>query len=212
MIICNIRSYEQLVACDLNETRNFTWFVDNTSKWVNYARALEKTGREERENAESAAGRCKGQNESFRFSMYAARTTGPGKTGEQRGQSVNRRGEAWPQEKTKRSCYWVQRCWTVGFESEWSDWLGWFGPFSFFSLGTYRSPNTKEEYKGVTSIFAYVWMYGREWTRCLLCWSQDSYFVAHWNPEGRDNAKTVGSLLPESGLLCVLISESFLPI
>lgn len=191
MIICNIRSYEQLVACDPNETRNFTWFVDNTSKWVNYARALEKTGREERENAESAAGRCKGQNESFRFSMYAAEQPAPERPESKEGKAwivEEKRGHKRRQRGRAIECKDAEP-WDLSLNGP----IGWVGLVPSASSLWERIDHQIRK-RNIREWRVYLRMYGctgREWTRCLLCWSQDSYFVAHWNPEGRDNAKTV---------------------
>lgn len=156
-----MHNYKRLVACDLNETRSFTWFVDNMSKWVNYARAFGVKGEKERENAESAAKRCRGKNESFgSLLMYAAEQPAPERPESKEGKAwivEEKRGHKRRQ-RARAIEMLVQRCWTVGLESEWS--IGWLvGPFSFFSLGAHRSPNTKEEYRGVTSIFACVWIY-----------------------------------------------------
>lgn len=103
----------------------------------------------------------------------------------------------------------MQRRWTVGFESEWpssglDSWL--VGSFSFFSLGTHRSPNTKKEHK-VNDKYICVYVDLQKGINKVPAELKPRLWLTEI-PKATTMPKP-GSLLPESGLLCVLISESF---
>lgn len=174
-LLDNTLQYAQLRAAgSLNETCSSTLIRRQYVEMGSIMLALRKErGRRTWKCRKCGRGRCRGQNESFGSLYVCSRTTGPGKTGEQRGQSVNRRGEAWPQEKTKRSCYWAVSAKMLN-RGTWvwmADWLvGWLVP-SASSLREridhqIRKRNTREWR-------VYLRMYGctgggNEWGACWV--------------------------------------------